>query len=266
MKIITIKKSNGFALFLIIAGIGALWLTFWWYILMLGDNSVGGGNFTSFSVLYYYIFNSLLLITSGIILRSKNFKIYAVFSIVLGISVTISLFIFGNGNTGFLNNLFISTTYLGMVAGAMYGGTILVPIFLGGVYISTMRGIQHIRGKINYASSDMAIQDQANASGLDSIPTNMANDKAILQKIIPAVGIIIGLFNGLNYWRFLFSGLQGRGMLVALLPLFLIAISIFSLVNKNVKVYRIVNIIVVALSIFPFLLMWISAAFGLFFR
>lgn len=268
MKIITIKKSNGFALFLLISGLGALWLTFWWYNATLGNNSVGGrGDFSSFSVLYYYIFNSVLLILLGAVLRLRNFKIYSVLAILLGISVTISLFIFGNGSAGILNNLFISTTYLGMLAGAMYGGTILVPMFLGGVYISAIRGIQHIRGKINYIVSDITTQDQVGVSETNNMPVDISNEKSIMQKIIPIIGIIIGLFNGINSWRFLFSsGLQGRGILIALLPIFLIALSIFSLANKNAKVYRIVNIIVATLVLFPFLLTWISTFFSLFIR
>jgi len=267
MKIITKKKIDGFALFLIIAGIGTLWLTFWWYKATLGDNSIGGrGVFVSLSVLYYYIFNSVLLILLGAMLRLRNFKIYSALAILLGISVTISLFIFGNGSAGILNNLFISTTYLGMIAGAMYGGTILVPMFLGGVYISAIRGIQHIRGKINYVVSDITTEGQVGVSETGNMSVNILNEKSIMQKTIPVIGIIIGLFNGINSWRFLFSSeIQGRGiLLIALLPIFLIALSIFSLVNKKIKVYRVVNIIIVAIILYPFLLAWINMFFSLF--
>lgn len=266
MQIITRKKSNSFALFLLISGLGALWLTFWWYSTTLGNNSIGGrSHFSSFPVLYYYVFNSALLILMGIVLRLRNFKIYSILAIILGISVSISLFIFGNGNVRITNNFFIYTTYLGMTAGTMYGGIILVPMFLSGVYISTIRGIQHIRGKINYVDLDMIPQDQMDASGSSNISTQILNTKSITQETIPVIGIITGLVDGISSWRFLFlPELQGQRILMVLVPISLMALSVFSLLNKNVKVYRIINVIIAVIILFPLLLVGINVFFSLY--
>ena len=159
MKIITKKKINRFALFLVISGLGALWLTYWWFQMSLGDDFIGSrGEFGSFSVLFYYIFNSFLLFLLGIILYAKYFKIYSVLSVILGISVTTSLFIFESNTTDFLlSNLFGHTIYFGILAGIVFGGPLLIPMFLFGVYISAVRGIQHIRGKLNYSVSEEII-------------------------------------------------------------------------------------------------------------
>lgn len=268
MKIVTKKKTVGFAMFLLISGLGSLWLTFWWYNATLGNNSVGGhGEFSSFSVLYYYIFNSVMLILSGAILilgtvRPKYCKFHSVLAIILGISVTVSLFIFGDRSSGILSNLFISTTYLGMVAGAMYGGTILVPMFLSSVYIGAIRGVNHVRGNLNYSISEANEVSQDNL--MNGVPATISFEKSILQKIIPIIGIVIGLFNGMNYWRFLFSGwLEVRGIVVALLPIILIILSIISLSSKNIKAYRILNIVIAILVLFPFLLTFISTLLGI---
>ena len=82
----------------------------------------------------------------------KNYKTYSILAILLGISVTVSLFIFGNDGDGFeiLNNLFMHTTFLGMSIGSLCGGTILVPMFLTGVYISAIQGIRYFKGKIKF--------------------------------------------------------------------------------------------------------------------
>ncbi len=139
------KKIMRFARFLMIAGIGALWLTYWWYEAQGSEH-----NFGYFPVLYYYIFNSVMLFLLGIFLYLKEFKAYSYCSILLGISVTASLLIFGEGFENPLENLFIYTTLYGIVFGFMYGGIILVPMFLRGVYISFSRGLKHVRGKATY--------------------------------------------------------------------------------------------------------------------
>ncbi len=136
------KRINRFATFLIIAGIGAMWLTYWW--------NETDSNFGSFPVLYYYIFNSALLFLLGVFLHLKEFKIYSVLAVVLGISVTSSLFIFTDNN---FNNLFFYTVFMGVTFGTVYGGIILVPMFLWGVYRSLFRGIKHLRGKAIYNPS-----------------------------------------------------------------------------------------------------------------
>ena len=152
----TIKKKEmvRWAIFLIISGIGALWLTFWWNKAMNGD---GGGFGSPDSIIGigittgYYIFNSILLTLLGIMLIIKKFKTYSILSIILGFSVTASLFVINISN-GFnpLANLFFLTIIEGMYFGFIYGGFILVPMFLIGVYKSLIRGIRYFRGKINY--------------------------------------------------------------------------------------------------------------------
>lgn len=157
MKTLSIKQYKRFSIFIIVSGLGALWLTFWWYMINLNDNSIGGsGSFSSFKIFFYYIFNSVLLIFLGIILYARRFKLFSVLAVVLGISVTSSFFIFGHNNANtniLLDNLFVYTTYLGMTVGTIYGGVILVPMFIVSVYISFVRGIQHVRGKLDYNTS-----------------------------------------------------------------------------------------------------------------
>lgn len=155
MKTITKKEIIYWAIFLILAGIGALWLTFWWNKIMnSGDVSGFGKPESMFDVsltTIYYTFNSILLILSGIILSLKKFKIYSILVIILGISVTISLFAF-DLSTGFnpIKNLFLLTIVEGMYGGFAVGGFVLVPIFLFSVYRSTSHGIKYLRKKLNY--------------------------------------------------------------------------------------------------------------------
>ncbi len=159
MKIINKKSSRTFAIFLVIAGIGALWLTFWWYKATHGSNDTFGDPNSlanNIYLLYYYLFNSLLLILSGILLSLNKFKLYSILSIILGTSVTLSLFVFNTSTNNFnpLANLFILTVFEGIFFGFIYGGAILVPLFLFTVYKSFIQGIKYFRKKINYSISD----------------------------------------------------------------------------------------------------------------
>lgn len=138
------KRINRFAIFLMISGVGGMWLTYWWE--KVGSSQT---SFNSFPVLYYFIFNSSLLFLSGFLLLTKQFKIYSLLAVILGISVTSSLFVFGDTSNVF-NNLFFSTTALGMTFGAIYGGIVLVPMFLWGVYRGAFRGFKHLRGRAIY--------------------------------------------------------------------------------------------------------------------
>ncbi len=154
METIKKKEMMRWAIFLIISGLGALWLTFWWNKSMNGDgggfgfpDSIRGVDITT----GYYIFNSILLTLLGIVLILKKFKTYSILSIILGFSVTISLFAFDvSVNFNPIRNLFFLTVIEGMLMGFAVGGTILVPMFLIGVYKSLTRGIGYFRGKINY--------------------------------------------------------------------------------------------------------------------
>ncbi len=263
MKIITKKKIDGFAFFLLISGMGASWLTFSWSGLGVGGDPAA--RFTSLSVLYYYIFNSALLILSGVMLYFKRFKIYSILAILLGISVTISLLIFDDGNISIYDNLFIFTTLVGMFPGLLVGGIILVPMFLFGVYASAILGIQHTRGKLNYSISENIIENQPEAFQRNNSFVNFSKDKGVAQKIIPIIGIVVGLFNVIQFIQSRFSVIsevrQEDRILSVSLSIFIMVLSIFSLINKKTKVYRFVNLAIAALVVYSLTLIWIRASF-----
>lgn len=265
MKIITKKKIDGFALFFLISGIGASWLTFVWSGWGMGGNFAA--RFTSLSVLYYYIFNSALLILSGVALYSKRFKIYSILAILLGISVTISLLIFDDGNISIYDNLFIFTTAVGMFPGIMFGGIILVPMFLASVYASAILGVQHIRGKLNYSYSvsENIIENQTETFQSIISLVNFSKNKRITQKIIPIIGIVVGLFNVIQFIQSRLSVIsevrQEDRTLSVSLSIFIIALSIFSLINKKTKAYRFINLAIAALVTYSLILIWISVSF-----
>mgnify|MGYP001566681499 FL=1 len=264
MKIITKKKIDGFAFFLLISGIGASWLTFSWSGLGVGGDPAA--RFTSLSVLYYYIFNSALLILSGVMLYFKRFKIYSILAILLGISVTISLLIFDDGNISIYDNLFIFTTFVGMFPIVWWtGGIILVPMFLWGVYASAIRGIQHSRGRLNYSLSENIIENQPETFQRNNSFVNFSKDKGVAQKIIPIIGIVVGLFNVIQFIQSRFSVIsevrQEDRILSVSLSIFIMVLSIFSLINKKTKVYRFVNLAIAALVVYSLTLIWIRASF-----
>lgn len=265
MKIITKKKVDGFALFFVISGIGASWLTFVWSGFGVGGDPAA--RFTSLSVLYYYIFNSALLILSGVALYSKRFKIYSILAILLGVSVTISLIIFEDGNISIYDNLFIFTAVSGMFPGIMFGGIILVPMFLASVYASTILGVQHIRGKLNYSYSvsENITENQTETFQINNPLVNFSKDKGITQKIIPIIGIVVGLFNVIQFIQSRLSVIsevrQEDRTLSVSLSIFIMALSIFSLINKKTKVYRFINLAIAALVTYSLTLIWISVSF-----
>ena len=250
MNIITRKKSKKTALFLIIAGLGALWLTFWWTKMSLDNNSLVD------IILYsaYYIFNSIVLILAGVLLYLKNFKTYSFFSLLLGISVTASLFIFDqNVDPQILGNLFLSTILQGMGFGMMLGGTLLVPMFLYAVYSSFLQGIQSMRGKINYMDSDIVPQDSAVQETNNSLINN-ENKKSTLQFVIPFIGIMHGLF----YCILHLGSFREPIVLVEILmtlfyPVSIILCSLISILSNNKRYIRISNIIIVIMFILQFI-------------
>ncbi len=251
MKIITQKRAESFAKFLVAAGIGASWLTFWWYKMTLGDDSVGsGGAFSNASILFYYILNSILLILSGVLLHTKRYKAHSIVAILLGISVTVSLFIFADGIQGIMGNLFVSTTYMGMMAGIIYGGIILVPMFHAGVYVAAFRGFRHVRGALNYGLSETIPNDFENTSSIHvPIPSE---GKGMMHILIPIVGVAYALFQGMTSWRLLFSiGVNGAAALFGLIPFILVVLGVVSLTSKNVKVYRPLNIVLGLFILYP---------------
>lgn len=263
MKTITKKKINGFALFLLISGIGASWLTFVWSGLGVGGDPAA--RFTSLYILYYYIFNSVLLVLSGIALYSKRFKIHSILAILLGISVTVSLLIFDDGNISIYDNLFIFTTVTGMFSGMEFGGIILVPMFLWSVYVGAIRGIQHIKGKLNYSISENITENQTGTFQKDSSLVNFSKDKGMAQKIIPIFAIVVGLFNVIQFIQSRFSVIsevrQEDRTLKISLSIFIMALSIFSLINKKTKIYHLVNFTIVALVIYSLTLICIGVLY-----
>lgn len=273
MKIMTEKNTRKFAWFLIISGFGAAWLTFWWgTAILLSSNpssiSTTKNDFSSWNVLYYYSFNSALLIFSGLILYARRFKIFSILAILLGVSVTTSLFIFEKMDGSFLlNNLFIQTVYLGMLLGIIYGGTILVPMFLMSVYLGLYRGIQYFRGKVVYSNSQGIIENQIKVAPENNSENNPplvpVIEKGMISIIICYLGIFISIFyiitGGLNSFS------SSRGMLMTFLAMVVLGLSIFSLKSKNKIVYMTINIIILIMVLYPLFFLAPSLVFLKFF-
>jgi len=257
MKIITKKQINFFRWFLLISGLGAVWLTFMWYQMTFGSDGMGGGNFSTMTVFYYYLFNSFILIISALVFSFRFFKAYAVFAIILAISVTGSLFVFENGQ-----NLFFVTTMLGMTMGAAFGGPILVPMFLGSVYIGVFRSIKHIFGKLEYSLIDIkgGVVEGSNLSAINQegpILIMVVNERSSIQKNIPilalfyaGIKILFSIFTFISSLR-MSEGMEydfspGKVMIFSLLPtVVLIILAVASLKAKNRKAYTILNVLIV---------------------
>lgn len=241
---ISTTRFRSFIKFLIIAGVGALWLSFWWYRVNFGSTPFDiGSNFSSFSILYYYLCNSLLLLFSAIALSKKRFLLHSLLAIVLGLSVLASMFIFDSGSTQFLlNNLFLYTTYSGVLMGVLYGGTILIPIFFLAVYKNFMYGAFYILGKLNYleiGESDASIE----------------GEKELFTENIPLVGILSAILHislVLNF-KLVLNG-DAIAVLTSVVPILIVLFSVFSLLNKHFHTYRIINSIIVGLMLLPFVL------------
>jgi hypothetical protein len=97
-------------------------------------------------------------------------------------------------------SLFLETVFQGMFSGAVFGGIILVPMFLAGVYIGAISGIQYFRGGLDYATSATTLEGQTNTSSLDSTSVDFPNSKLIktisvvrVANYIVLIGVIIGL-------------------------------------------------------------------------
>lgn len=250
MKVLYKKQINFFKWFLLVSGIGALWLTFMWYRMTFDDNSMaGGGAFSSMNVFYYYIFNSLLLILAALVFSFRFFKTYAVIAIILALSVTGSMFVFHGGQ-----NLFLVTIMLGMTMGIAFGGTILVPMFLFSVYSGLGKSVKHIYGKLAYSYEDPAnkVSSDSKLSSVEPL-----NTKPSLHKVIP---MIVLFLSGLNLLQTLFAvisffrmrdqipegeGVGSRMLLMLLVVLSFFILSLVSLKSRNPKVYKILNIIII---------------------
>lgn len=255
MKIITKKQSKNLALFLIVSGLGALWLTYWWYKATLGDSGTYGvSQFSSVYVFYYYLANSLILLLSGSFLYAKRFKIFSILSVMLGLMVTASLFVFSDSsviasNQPIFKNLFAYTVFLGTFVAVSYGGVILVPMFLYSVYKSFIFGTMFFNKRLTF---DLEPQYQEEEN-------NILKKKGVLAEFIPVAGILIGISNIIFIMNFNFSFTESlKESITSLLPILMIILSFISLRTSKSRLYRILNIILVGLITFPSILLWIG--------
>lgn len=257
MKIITKRNTEKFAQLSLVAGFGALWLTVIWYFMSFkGDNSGWGDNsgFSTLTVLIYYTYNSILLISLGFILRAKSFKLHSFLSLILAISVAASIFIFSAEHPiSIISNLFFYTVANGMLMGLMFGGIILVPLFLFIVYTSTIRSIGYFRGKLEYAISEENIENKTSSTLNGDILVNKNSNEESLWTAVP----YLGLFFGVLRLRILIHPMISSFFIVSIgLAILMIMISLFVMKNKNCKEYRALNIIILFLLIVPFLSSW----------
>lgn len=149
-----ILKENMFLVTTFIAGIGSLALTVLWYFSCYVEGSscfkndhwngtlIKSPQFELNFILIYYFFNSIVLVSLPFFLMFKKYKVHAFLSIILLISVIFSLFVrFGSTTV-----LFIDTIRHGIFA-FLFGGLILVPMFLHHVYFNFKRGIKYLKNK-----------------------------------------------------------------------------------------------------------------------
>ncbi len=148
MKTINEKQLKQLSMFLIISGLGAVWLSFAWKHLS-SSAELGAVNFAGIHTFIYYVFNSVLLLTCGITLQLKQFKLFSYLSLCLCVAVSVSFFIFQKDS-----NLFIYTTIVGMSMGLIEGGTILVPMFLISIYKSAYLGFLYFKKKLVFEGGD----------------------------------------------------------------------------------------------------------------
>lgn len=255
MKIIAKKQFKDLAVFVMVSGLGALWLTYWWYKATLGDSGTyGTSQFSSVSVFYYYLANSLLLISVGLFLYIKKFKIFSILSLILGLMVTASLFIFSDfsviaNNQPIFKNLFAYTVFLGTFVAVSYGGVLLVPMFLYGVYKSFIFGTMFLSKKLSF-DLETLYQEEA---------IDIPKKKGVLAEFIPIAGILIGISNIVFIMNFNFSFTASlKDSITSLIPILMIILSFISLRSTSRLLYRILNIVLIALITFPSILLWIG--------
>lgn len=158
MKIILDKKRNRWAIFCIIVGILAVWLTIVHIILRVGNFPM----YLDFSELYnlrnspmdiYFFANSILIVFLGMFLNFKKYPLYTIGSIVLFLSVFVGWFVPGVA----------VEAVLGLLCW-QYGGTIIVPLFHVVVIGSFTSAIKRWRGKTKYEGEIGILQDQQQIS------------------------------------------------------------------------------------------------------
>ena len=258
LKIITNKQRKSFSLFLFISGIGSGWLTYWWYKVAYSITSGWGHadfyyifNLMTVSpntVLYYYIFNSILLTIIGILLYKKYFKIYSFLSLILGISVIASFFVWTEKLP-----LFFYTVLMGMSFGGVFGGIILVPMFLRSVYKSFIDNIRVMTGKLTYETIDNE-NNSEKISFIQKASTVLAENKSKINKLIPQVAMFFGIISIFFILQLGFSSANSKSLLILIIPIIVVALAILSLKSKTEKVSNIVNIILFVLFLLPIIL------------
>lgn len=255
MKIIAKKQFKDLGVFMIVSGLGALWLTYWWYQAALGGSGTyGTSQFSSISVFYYYLANSLVLLLSGLFLYAKRFKIFSILSLILGLMVTASLFVFSDfsiiaNNQPIFKNLFAYTVFLGTFVAVSYGGVLVVPMFLYSVYKSFVFGTMFLNKRLSF-NLDTSYQEEEN---------NITKKKGILAEFIPIAGILIGISNIVFIMNFNFSFTASlKDSITSLIPILMIIFSFISLRSAKRRLYIISNIILVGLITFPSILLWIG--------
>jgi hypothetical protein len=155
MQIILDKKRNRWAIFCIIVGLLAVWLTIVHLTLRVG-NFPYYLNFSEFDNLrnspmdIYFFANSILIVFLGMFLNFKKYILYTIGSIVLFISVLIGWFV---------SDVAIDVV-LGFAAWE-YGGTIIVPLFHVVVIGNFISAIKRWRGKTKYEDEISVLPDQS---------------------------------------------------------------------------------------------------------
>lgn len=147
MEIINTRKRKKIATWSLIGGIGALLLSFAWLHFVNSDDLSGPVWTDSIFIgytLWYYLINSALLISVSVLMKKGFYRIHAYLSILLAFSVFSSLLIVDGSS-----NLFAYTTLFGLLA-FIYGGTIIVPLFLWSVIRNFVIGIKYFVKKVEY--------------------------------------------------------------------------------------------------------------------
>lgn len=162
MKTISANKLSVLGWFTFFAGLGALWLTFAYYVSFIRIEPSSPE--TAANILpqtLYYLFNSIFLLINGSILvlgREKMMRWFSFISILLALSVTASFFVaLGSEQWGIMANYFVITVFLGIINGIAMGGPILVPFFLIMIYLGAIKGVRYLSGSVIYVSDTTPI-------------------------------------------------------------------------------------------------------------
>jgi uncharacterized membrane protein len=266
IKIIEKKEFKKFSIFLLISGLGALWLTFWWTIMIHNHwyNWGNGVDGIDYLLSFYHFCNSLLLILIAFSIRFKKFVLFSCFSVLLGFSVFASFFwgydpnlfsfsilanLFSSHDIFYdlLNIVFFRTIFLGISFGGLFGGFILVPMFLISVYKSFIYAIKYSRGKLEFNLVEIEKLPQAETETLinNNIPIKKESSRNIFHLLIPIAGIG---YVFIPFFSFIFEpNLQLiKDNIFSIILLFsFLSLSILSLCLKDKIKYTLINIFII---------------------